>query len=82
MIQLAVMPYYRGLGLAARLLQTLADRAEEHGVATLRAQLGEAVFGVRGLLEKVGFTVDSLQLKLPLTVGAPETPLARKPAAG
>ena len=82
LIQLAVMPYYRGLGLAARLLQTLADRAEEHGVATLRAQLGEAAFGVRGLLEKVGFTVDSLQLKLPLTVGAPETPLARKPAAG
>ena len=48
----------------------------------LSAQLGEAAFGVRGLLEKVGFTVDALQLKLPLTGGVPDTSLARKPAAG
>ena len=69
LVQLAVMPYYRGLGLAARLLQALADRAEERAVTTLQARLGEAALGVRGLLEKVGFTVDSLQLKLPLTGG-------------
>jgi ribosomal protein S18 acetylase RimI-like enzyme len=69
LVQLAVMPYYRGLGLAARLLQALADQAEEHGVATLRVRLGEAALGVRGLLEKVGFTVDMLQLKLPLANG-------------
>ena len=89
LIQLAVIPYYRGLGLAARLLQTLADRAEEHGVAALRAQLGEPAFGVRGLFEKVGFTVDSLQLKLPLTgaapvrgsCGVPEIPVHGKPTA-
>ena len=71
LVQLAVMPFYRGLGLAARLLQTLADRAEERGVASLHAQLGEAALGARGLLEKVGFTVDSLQLKLALAGGAP-----------
>ena len=67
LVQLAVMPYYRGLGLAARLLQTLADQAEECGVAVLRVRLDQATLGTRGLLEKVGFTVDSLQLKLPLT---------------
>ncbi len=71
MIQLAVMPYYRGLGLAARLLQALADVAAEHGVTSLRAQLGAAALGVSGLFEKVGFSVDSLHLKLPLAGAAP-----------
>lgn len=71
LVQLAVMPYYRGLGLAARLLQAVADRAEEHGVTMLRARLGAAALGVAGLFEKVGFTVDSLHLKLPLSGGAP-----------
>lgn len=66
MVQLAVMPYYRGLGLAARLLHALADRAEGQGVTTLRAQLGAGALGVSGLFEKVGFSVDSLHLKLPL----------------
>ncbi|MDE0448545.1 MAG: GNAT family N-acetyltransferase [Spirochaetaceae bacterium] len=70
LVQLAVMPYYRGLGLAARLLQALADRAEEQGVTTLHAQLGAAALGVSGLFEKVGFSVDSLHLKLPLAGGA------------
>ena len=71
LVQLAVMPYYRGLGLAARLLQALADAAEEHGVTTLRATLGATALGVAGLFEKVGFTVDALHLKLPLSGGAP-----------
>lgn len=64
LIQLAVMPYYRGLGLATRLLQTLADQAEQNGVATLRACLDAGTLDVRGLLEKVGFRVDTMQLKL------------------
>ena len=71
LVQLAVMPYYRGLGLAARLLQALADVAAEHGVTSLRAQLGAAALGVSGLFEKVGFSVDSVHLKLPLAGGAP-----------
>ena len=65
LIQLAVMPYYRGLGLATRLLQVLADQAEQNGVATLRACLDAGTLDVRGLLEKVGFRVDTVQLSFP-----------------
>lgn len=71
LVQLAVMPFYRGVGLAARLLQALVDEAEERGVATLRAQLGGAVLGASGLFEKAGFSVDSMHLKLALTAAAP-----------
>ena len=71
LVQLAVMPYYRGLGLAARLLRAIADRAQEHGVTALRAELGAPALGVSGLLQKVGFSVDALHLKLPLAGGAP-----------
>ena len=71
LIQLAVMPFFRGVGLGARLLQVLADEAEAHGVAVLRARLGGPALGLCGLFEKAGFTVDSLHLKLPLTAAAP-----------
>ena len=71
LVQLAVMPFYRGVGLAARLLQALADEAEAHGVAVLRARLGGEALGLSGLLQKAGFAVDSLHLKLPLTARAP-----------
>ena len=66
LIQLAVMPFYRGLGLAARLLQALADAAEGHAAEVLRVRLGASALGVSGLFEKVGFSVDSVHLQLPL----------------
>lgn len=66
LIQIAVMPYYRGLGLAVRLLQALADQAAETGVATVRARLDEDSLDARGLLERVGFRVDTVHLELSL----------------
>ena len=64
LIQIAVMPYYRGLGLAVRLLQVLAHEAAKNGVAAVRARLDEDTIDARGLLEKVGFRVDTVHLEL------------------
>ena len=66
LVQLAVLSYYRGLGLAGRLLAGLCEVARDHHVSALHAQLDATTMGARELLERAGYTVDALHLKLPL----------------
>ena len=66
LVQLAVLASYRGIGLAGRLLTVLTEVARDHQVPALHAQLVAATVGARELLERAGYTFDSLQLKLPL----------------
>lgn len=75
LVQLAVLSYYRGIGLAGRLLTVLGEVAREHAVSTLHVKLEAAVLGARPVLERAGYTVDAVHLKLPL-------PPAPAPATG
>lgn len=50
-----VRPAYRGLGLAKRLLEHLADHARNHGVLLLRLETGIHQHAAIGLYEQVGF---------------------------
>ena len=66
LVQLAVLPYYRGLGLGGRMLQLLTEVARERGAVVLHAQLSGSTMGVRQILESAGYSVAALQLKLAL----------------
>lgn len=66
LVQLAVLSYYRGIGLAGRLLAALSEIARDHAVTTLHVKLEAATMGAREVLERAGYTVDAMHLKLPL----------------
>lgn len=66
LVQLAVLSYYRGIGLAGRLLAALSEAAREHAVTTLHVKLEAATMGAREVLERAGYAVDAIHLKLPL----------------
>ncbi len=66
LVQLAVLSSFRGIGLAGRLLAALGQVALDHDVAALRVELDAATMGARELLQRAGYSVDAVRLKLPL----------------
>ena len=66
LVQLAVLSSFRGIGLAGRLLAALGQVARDHDVAALRVELDAATMGARELLQRAGYSVDAVRLKLPL----------------
>ena len=66
LVQLAVLSSFRGIGLAGRLLAALGQVAGDHDVAALRVELDAATMGARELLQRAGYSVDAVRLKLPL----------------
>ena len=77
LVQLAVLSYYRGIGLAGRLLAALSEAAREHAVTTLHVKLEAAAMGAREVLERAGYTVDAIHLKLPLPPPGDTGPVPR-----
>ena len=62
LVQLAVLPSCRGVGLGGRLLRALAAAASERGVAAIRTRLDEATMVAQPMLERLGYTVEWVQL--------------------
>ena len=62
LVQLAVLPSCRGVGLGGRLLRALAAQAAERGVAEIRANLDQATLAAQPMLERSGYTVAQVQL--------------------
>ena len=83
LLQLAVLSYYRGIGLGGRLLAVLGEAAREHAVTALHVKLDAAALGARTVLERAGYTVAAMHLTLPLAAGAPvAVPAAAQQPAG
>ena len=66
LLQLAVLSSFRGIGLAGRLLAALGQLARDHDIAALHVKLDAATMSARELLQRAGYAVDAVRLKLPL----------------
>jgi ribosomal protein S18 acetylase RimI-like enzyme len=64
LLQLAVVPRFRGLGLGTMLLRQLAATARDGGYARLGARLEAGSLALQPLFEELGFRPESLRLAL------------------
>lgn len=69
-LQLYVVPLYRGIGLASSLLRRILESTSDRGAAAVYVDLGESLLGMEGLFSRHGFATVTKRMGIDMSAWA------------